>query len=210
MDKRLFRSFISLLLALSLSASLLQSAAIAQAKISGGSAGGTKAANSYAAALQTIEDKLDARRKELGIPGVSLVIVKDGQVIYSKGLGYKDFEKKVPVTADTQFAIGSATKAFTALTVLMAQDEGKLSLDDSPKKYLPYFHMYDPETDRNITIRDLLSHSSGLNRTDLAMITGKLSRAELIEVAAQAKPNAKLREKFQYQKLSPSCCFSLC
>jgi len=83
----------------------------------------------------------------------------------------------------------------------MAQDEGKLTLDDSPKKYLSYFHMYDPETDKNITIRDLLSHSSGLNRTDLAMVTGKLTRAELIEVAAQAKPTAKLREKFQYQNL---------
>src|SRR5262249_47446517 len=104
-------------------------------------------------------------------------------------------------TPDTQFAIGSATKAFTALTVLMAQDEGKLSLDDSPKKYLPYFHMYDPDTDKNITIRDLLSHSSGLNRTDLAMIPGKLTRPELIEVAAQAKPTAKLREKFQYQNI---------
>ena len=132
---------------------------------------------------------------------MSLVIVKDDQIIYMKGLGYKDFENKIPVTPDTQFAIGSATKAFTRCTVLMAQDEGKLSLDDSPKKYLPYFKMYDPETDKNITIRDLLSHSSGLNRTDLAMVTGKLNRAELIQVAAQAKPTAKLREKFQYQNI---------
>jgi CubicO group peptidase (beta-lactamase class C family) len=201
MQKRLSRLTFSFLLACSLSLGLLPPGSLAQAKISAGSSSAAKPAASYAAALQTIEDKLESRRKELGIPGVSLVIVKDGQVIYSKGLGYKDFEKKVPVTADTQFAIGSATKAFTALTVLMAQDEGKLSLDDSPKKYLPYFHMYDPETDKNITIRDLLSHSSGLNRTDLAMITGKLSRAELIEVAAQAKPTAKLREKFQYQNL---------
>lgn len=132
---------------------------------------------------------------------MALAIVKDDQVIFMKGLGYKDFEKKVAVTPDTQFAIGSATKAFTALSVLLAQDEGKLSLDDHPRKFLPYFKMYDPETDKNITIRDLLSHSSGLNRTDLAMITGKLTRAELIEVAAQAKPTAKLREKFQYQNL---------
>ena len=83
----------------------------------------------------------------------------------------------------------------------MAQDEGKLSIDDSPKKYLPYFHMYDPDTDKKITLRDLMSHSSGLNRTDLAMITGKLTRAELIEVAGQAKPTAKLHEKFQYQNI---------
>src|SRR5262245_16526726 len=73
--------------------------------------------------LSTFEQKADARRKELGIPGVALVIVKDDQIIFMKGLGYKDFEKQVPVTPDTQFAIGSATKAFTALTALMSADE---------------------------------------------------------------------------------------
>ena len=151
--------------------------------------------------LAKIEEKLEARRKELGIPGMSLVIVKDDQIVYMKGLGYKDFTKQVPVTADSQFAIGSATKAFTALSVLMSQDEGKLSLDDNPKKYLPYFKIQDAEIDKNITIRDLLSHSSGLNRTDLAMISGKLNREELIRVAGEAKPTAKLREKFQYQNI---------
>ncbi len=158
-------------------------------------------AGQYAKALADIEAAVEKRRGELGIPGMSLVIVKDDQVIFMKGLGYKDFENKIAVTPDTQFAIGSATKAFTALSVLMTADEGKLSLDDSPKKLLPYFKMYDAETDKNITIRDLMCHTSGLNRTDLAMITGKLSRAELIQVAAQAKPTAKLREKFQYQNI---------
>ncbi|MFN0139938.1 MAG: serine hydrolase [Pyrinomonadaceae bacterium] len=159
------------------------------------------AASQYSSQLQTIEEKVEARRKELGIPGMSLAIVHEDKVIYMKGLGYKDYENKVAVTPDTQFAIGSATKAFTALSVLMTADEGKLSLDDNPKKLLPYFKMYDPETDKNITIRDLMCHTSGLNRTDLAMITGKLTRAELIQVAAQAKPTAKLREKFQYQNI---------
>jgi len=158
-------------------------------------------AGQHAKALSDIEAFVEKRRGELGIPGMSLVIVKDDQIIFMKGLGYKDFEKKIVVTPDTQFAIGSATKAFTALSVLMTADEGKLSLDDSPKKLLPYFKMYDAETDKNINIRDLMCHTSGLNRTDLAMITGKLNRAELIQVAAQAKPTAKLREKFQYQNI---------
>jgi CubicO group peptidase (beta-lactamase class C family) len=197
MKNKVSRSLILLLTLFSVVWGPLASTDFAQAPASTVSTGNEQ----YAKALAAIEEKAESRRKELGIPGIALVIVKDDQVIYAKGLGYKDFEKQVPVTADTQFGIGSATKAFTALTVLMAQDEGKLSLDDSPKKYLPYFHMYDPETDKNITIRDLLSHSSGLNRTDLAMITGKLNRAELIEVAAQAKPTAKLREKFQYQNI---------
>ncbi len=159
------------------------------------------ASDRYSKSLAAIEEKVEARRKELGIPGMSLVIVKDDKVIFAKGLGYRDFENKVPVTADTQFAIGSSTKAFTALSVLMSADEGKLSLDASPRTVLPYFKMADAETDKNITIRDLLTHSSGLNRTDLAMITGKLTRVELIQVAGQAKPIAKLREKFGYQNV---------
>ena len=161
----------------------------------------TQVAGDLQKSLQTIEEKVEKRRTELGIPGMSLVIVKDGEIIFMKGFGYKDYEKKIAVTPDTQFAIGSATKAFTALSVLMAQDEGKLSLDDSPKKYLPYFKINDAEIDKNITIRDLLSHSSGLNRTDLGWITGKLNREEIVKVAGEAKPTAKLREKFQYQNV---------
>ncbi len=155
----------------------------------------------YSEQLASIESKVEARRKALGIPGMSLAIVKDDKVIYSKGLGFKDFENKVPATADTQFAIGSSTKAFTGLTVLMSAEEGKFSLDDSPKKVLPYFKMADPDTDKNITIRDLLTHSSGLNRTDIAMITGKLNRQQLIRVAGEAEPIGKLRERFGYQNL---------
>jgi CubicO group peptidase (beta-lactamase class C family) len=201
MQRSAFRLFVSFLLVYVLSFGLVPQYAFAQSADAKATRLVPSGDTGYGAAVQKIEEKLDARRKELGIPGISLAVVKDDQVIYLKGLGYKDYEKQAAVTPDTQFAIGSATKAFTALTVLMAQDEGKLSLDDSPKKYLPYFHMYDPDTDKNITIRDLLSHSSGLNRTDLAMITGKLTRPELIEVAAQAKPTAKLREKFQYQNI---------
>jgi len=161
----------------------------------------TAVSSDLQARLAKIEEKVEARRKELGIPGMSLVIVQNGEIIYMKGLGYKDFEKKIPVTPDTQFAIGSATKAFTALSVLMSADEGKLSLDDSPKKYLPYFKINNPETDAKINIRDLLSHTSGLNRTDLAMVTGKLNREELIKVVGEAKPAAGLREKFFYQNI---------
>jgi CubicO group peptidase (beta-lactamase class C family) len=155
----------------------------------------------YSPQLNKIAEKIEKRRTDLGVPGIALAIVKDDKIIFSRGFGYKDFKQKTPVTPDTQFGIGSATKAFTALAVLMSQEAGKLNLDDNPKKYLPYFKINDPETDARITIRDLLSHSSGLNRTDLAMMSGKLSREELIKVAGEAKPVAKLREHFEYQNV---------
>lgn len=194
MQTKIFRLFLSLTLLFSMFTVSLPQIGYAQTSTA-------KAPAELQKSLQTIEERVEKRRNELGIPGMSLVIVKDGEIIYMKGLGYKDFEKKIAVTPDTQFAIGSATKAFTALSVLMAMDEGKVNLDDSPKKYLSYFKMKDPETDKNITVRDLLDHSSGLNRTDLAMITGRLTRQELIQAVGEAKPMAKLNEKFFYNNI---------
>jgi CubicO group peptidase (beta-lactamase class C family) len=190
-----------------IAACLLALAIIATPFIQSASAQATKpqqasaAPQDFSSQFAAIEKAIDEKRKELGIPGASLVIVKDDHVIYMKGLGVKDFERKIPVTPDTLFAIGSASKAFTAMIALMSADEGKLSLEDSPKKFLPYFKLRDTEADAKITVRDLLSHRSGLNRTDLAMVTGALSREELIQVAAMAKPTAKLGEKFQYQNV---------
>ncbi len=151
--------------------------------------------------LVAIEKALDARRQELHVPGVAFAIIKDDKVIYSRGLGMRDVEKGLPVTPDTLFAIGSSTKAFTAMTTMMSADDGKLSLDASPRKYLPYFHLKDPDTDKHITLSDLLSHRSGLERTDLVWISGRLNSEELIRFLVNVKPSAKLGEKFNYQNL---------
>src|SRR5262245_36330375 len=90
-----------------------------------------------AAAANAIDDK----RKELGIPGASLAIVKDDKILLLQGFGLRDMARNLPATPDTLFAIGSSTKAFTAMAVAMAADDGKLSLDDSPKKFLPFFKL---------------------------------------------------------------------
>jgi CubicO group peptidase (beta-lactamase class C family) len=149
--------------------------------------------------LAAIEKAIEEKRNELGVPGVAVAIVKDDKVVFQKGFGLRDVERNLPVTTDTLFAIGSCSKAFTAMAAVISQDEGKLSLDDSPKKHLPYFKLQDPEADAKITVRDLLHHSSGLDRTDFSWYTGALNREEAIRVAGFAKPTAKLREKFQYQ-----------
>ena len=195
---RFTRSITTLVLALAVFSSSLSLSAQAQRTAAAKS---QPAVQEFSSQLAAIEKAIDEKRIELGIPGVSLVIVKEDAIIYMKGLGYKDFEKKISVTPDTLFAIGSASKAFTAMLALISADQGKLSLDDSPKKFLPYFKLSDPDADAKITIRDLLSHRSGLNRTDLAMVTGALNRQELIQVAGMAKPTAKLGVKFQYQNI---------
>src|SRR5262249_9659135 len=125
----------------------------------------------------------------------------DDKVLFLKGLGLRDVEQKLPVTPETLFAIGSSSKAFTAMTMLMSADEGKLALTDAPRKHLSYFHLRDPEADSKITLSDLLSHRSGLDRTDLVWYTGKLKPEEVIRAAGTVKPTAKLGEKFQYQNV---------
>jgi CubicO group peptidase (beta-lactamase class C family) len=149
--------------------------------------------------LAKIEKEIEEKRKELGVPGVAVAIVKDDKVVFQRGFGWRDVERKLPVTADTLFAIGSCTKAFTAMAAVISQDAGKLSLDESPKKHLSYFKLQDPEADAKITVRDLLAHTSGLIRSDVVNSTGVLNREEVIKVAGWAKPTAKLREEFQYQ-----------
>src|SRR5262245_18269883 len=87
------------------------------------------------ARLAAIEKTIEEKRKELGVPGLAVVIVKDDQAIFQKGFGLRDVEHNQPVTPETLFAIGSCTKAFTAMSVMISADENKLSLDDSPRKY---------------------------------------------------------------------------
>jgi CubicO group peptidase (beta-lactamase class C family) len=152
-------------------------------------------------ALAALEKFIEEKRQELNVPGVGVAIVQEDRVIFAKGFGWRNVEEGLPVTPNTLFAIGSCTKAFTAVTVLMSAEEGKLALTDSPKKYLPYFKLSDPEADSKITIGDLLCHRSGLGRTDLAWYMGQLRSEEVIRVAGVAKPTAKFGEKLQYQNV---------
>jgi len=100
--------------------------------------------------------------KQFEVPGMGIAIVKDGQVILAKGYGVKRLGSPDPVDANTRFGIASNTKAFTALAIGMLVEEGKLEWDAPVVNYLPQFMMWDPWVTRQITVRDLLVHRSGL------------------------------------------------
>jgi CubicO group peptidase (beta-lactamase class C family) len=151
--------------------------------------------------LQQVEAALQKQANDAHVTGYGLAIVKDGKVLLAKGYGWRDAEHKLPVTADTLFAIGSSTKAFTAFTVEQEADAKRLSLADAPRKYVPTFRLYDKDADSKMTISDLMCHRCGLARTDFAMVTGQLTPLELLKVVAEAHPTAKFGEKFQYQNL---------
>jgi CubicO group peptidase (beta-lactamase class C family) len=186
-SRKSFTTSVSLLCLLVLSVALKPAAADARPELS--------------ERLAAIEKAVEAKRAQYGVPGLSLAIVKDGKVIYMNGFGLRDVEKKLPVTPDTLFAIGSSSKAFTAMLVQMAADEGKLSLDDAPSKHLAYFKLQDPEANEQVTIRDLLCHRTGLGVMNLAWVIGGLNRDEVIQALGNAKPTAPFRKKFQYQNV---------
>lgn len=155
----------------------------------------------FAAKLASIEKAVEAKRKELKVPGACMVVVQDGIPLYVKGLGYRDQEKKIPATANTLFGIGSSTKAFTGLGMAMAVDEGLVQWTDHPKKYLPYFELWDKEANEKFTLTDLLCHRSGLNRTDILWIEDRLTREEAIRALRHVKPTIPFRAGFQYQNV---------
>lgn len=149
--------------------------------------------------LKGIEKELNQVLKDQNCAGFSVAVVKGNQVIYLQGFGYRDVEKKLPVTPNTMFAIGSSSKAFTASLLGILQERGKLSLDDRTCKYLPNLKIDDPTRAQEITIRDMMCHRTGLPRYDYSWYTfNSASKDSLLARLAYMKPTAGLRESWQY------------
>ena len=131
-----------------------------------------------------LEERVNALLDEFGAPGASVAIVEDGEVTFARGFGVTDLDDPVPVTADTNFAIGSVTKAFTAAAIAVLVDDGKLDWDDPVIDHMPEFRMADAWITREMTVRDLLVHRSGLGlgAGDLLFVPrSDLTRADVVE-----------------------------
>ena len=107
-----------------------------------------------------VDEYIKVRLAKEHLPGLSLAVLRNGKVIKIKGYGYADLELRSPAAPDTVYGIGSITKQFTAAAVLLLVQEGRINLEDSISKYIAGV----PETWKNITIRNLLTHTSGLPR----------------------------------------------
>lgn len=159
----------------------------------------TRATRLDATQIARIDAVLAEQQAREHIPGLAMVIVQDGEIVYARTLGQRDIERDLPVTLDTAFPIGSVTKSFTSMAVALAQDEGRLSLDDHPRQYLPYFRMRDAEADAVVTLRDMLSHQTGLRAyADLAAEPGVLTRDEYLRATIGAEAAYPPRTQFQY------------
>lgn len=151
--------------------------------------------------------KLDATfakaLQDFNVPGMAIAIVKDDKVIFNKGYGVKNTTTNEPVTSNTSFAIASNTKAFTAAALAILVDEGKIKWNDKVRSYLPYFQLYSPFVSEEMTIRDLLSHRSGLTTFsgDLIWYGTTHSREEVIRRAKYLEPVYGFRESYGYSNI---------
>ncbi len=142
--------------------------------------------------------------KTFEVPGLSVAIVKDGKVLLAKGYGVRKLGGSTPVDGNTLFGIGSNTKAFTTAALATLVDEGKISWDDPVYQRLPGFQMYDPYVSHEMTIRDLLTHRSGmgLGEGDLLFWPHTtFTRDDIIYRLRFMKPASSFRSRFAYDNL---------
>ncbi len=155
-------------------------------------------------AQPNLDSVVESARQRFEAPGIAVAIVKDGKVLMTKGYGVRKLGDPAPVTENTLFGIASNTKAFTAAALAILVDEGKLKWDDPVTLHLPAFQMYDPYVTREMTIRDLLTHRSGLGlgAGDLMYFPPTdLSREEVMRRLRFVKPATSLRTRYAYNNL---------
>ena len=148
--------------------------------------------------------RVEALRREAGVPGMAIAIVEDGQATLAHGWGVRKLGTPEPVDADTIFPTGSTGKAVTVAALATLVDAGKLGWDDKVIDRLPGFQMYDPWVTRELTIRDLLVHRAGLGygAGDLLFVPrGSLSRAESVRRVRYIKPATSFRSTFAYSNV---------
>ena len=148
--------------------------------------------------------RVDKLRQEIGVPGMAITIVEDDKVTLAKGFGVRALGAPERVDADTIFPTGSTGKAFTVAALGILADQGKIDWDDKVIDRLPGFQMYDPWVTREMTIRDLLVHRSGLGlgAGDLLFVPRtNLSRAESVRRLRYIKPATSFRSGFAYDNV---------
>ena len=139
--------------------------------------------------------------KDWNTPGIGVGIVVNDKLVFAKGYGYRDYEKKLPFTPTTLHPIASNSKLFTAVSAGMLVDEGKLTWDKPIRESVPEIRFYNDELNNNVTLRDMLSHRTGVTRHDLIWFKSPFSRKELFERLKYLEPQEPMRQTFLYNNL---------
>ena len=153
------------------------------------------------ASLQGLDDYVTDAMAAWETPGLGIAVVKDGRVVLAKGYGVRHQGQEAPVDAETVFAVASITKGFTSAALAMLVGQERLRWNDRVVDHLADFRLHDPYVTRDIRIRDLLSHRSGLPRGGLLWYYSGFDRAEIMRRLRYLEPVAPFRSRFGYQNL---------
>jgi len=151
--------------------------------------------------LQGFDAYMEQTLKDWNTPGVGVGIVVGNKLVFVKGYGYRDYEKKLPFTARTLQPIASNSKLFTAVAAGMLVEEGKLTWDKPIKQSVPEIEFYNDQLNNNVTLHDMLSHRTGVTRHDLIWFKSPFTRKELFERLKYLEPQEPMRETFLYNNL---------
>ncbi|MBY0523480.1 MAG: serine hydrolase [Gemmataceae bacterium] len=135
------------------------------------------------------------------VPGAAVAVVRGDEVIYLKGHGVREVGKDAAVTPDTLFACASTSKAFTAMSIAMLVHDGKVKWDDPVRKYVDFFRLADSLADENVTLRDIVTHRTGLSRNDLLWYGSPWDREEIIRRIGKVPLTKSFRSAYQYQNI---------
>jgi len=160
-------------------------------------------AQSQGVDLQKLDAYFEKTAKDWGIPGMSIGIVKDGKIVFSKGYGVLEVGKPEKPDGNTLYAIASNSKAFTSAIIAMLVQEGKLNWDDKVQKYLPWFELYDSFVSRETTIKDLLCHRVGLGTFsgDVIWYKSDLTSEEIIRRLKYLPNQFNFRDGYGYSNV---------
>src|SRR5436190_8673970 len=139
--------------------------------------------------------------KDWNVPGIGVGFVVKDKWVFGKGYGYRDYGKKTPFTATTTQPIASNTKLFTAIAAGMLVEEGKLDWDKPIRQYVPGIKFYTDDLDRTITIRDMLSHRTGVTRHDSIWYKSDFTQKDLFERLRYLEPSEPPRSVFLYNNM---------
>ena len=152
-----------------------------------------------------LDDLIQNTLKTFDVPGMSVGIIKDGKLIYSKGFGVRSLISKQPMDDTTLVGIASNSKGFTCTALAILADEGKLNWDDKVSKYIPEFQMYDPYVSQNVTVKDLVTHRAGLGlgQGDLMFFPegGSMSINDIVHNVRYLKPENPFRTTLDYNNV---------
>lgn len=160
-----------------------------------------RAAAGQSAPLNGLDASIEKAMKDWGVPGVAVAVVKDDSVVHARGYGVRELGRPEPVDERTIFAIGSSSKAFTSAALAILVDEGRVAWDDPVTKHLPGFQLYDPYVTRELTVRDLLTHRSGLPRADRIWYATDFDREEVLRRVRFVRPSWSFRSTYGYQNI---------